>query len=250
MQKFSDNNIVLIEDIHRYELLDDPNFEFTSCTNFIKLFFEPFDKIGIANNLTSSHDKYSDMTPQELVEEWDKSGDEGTAIHNEIQQFINNGTEPIKEKSILAVKWIKENMTDRNILFSEVMVYSKELELAGSIDLLVYNSVTDSYKIFDWKTSKRIDINSFRNRMGNHNASSRLMDCNYIHYSLQLSLYQYILEKQYGIKIDDAEIVHIGESRITTYRYQYFKNEIENMLKTDREMLKKKAEDSLTKDYI
>lgn len=250
MQKITDNNIVLIEDIHRYELLDDPSFEFTSCTNFIKLFFEPFDKIGIANNLTSSHGKYIDMTPQELVEEWDKSGDEGTAIHNEIQQFIDNGTQPIKEKSKLAVEWIKENMTDRNNLFSEVIVYSKELELAGSIDLLVYNNETDSYKIFDWKTSKRIELNSFRNRMGNHQVSSNLMDCNYIHYSLQLSLYQYILEKNYGLKIDDAEIVHIGESSIRTYTYQYLKNEIENMLEINRDMLKRKAEDSLTKEFI
>lgn len=250
MQKFTDNNIVLIEDIHRYELLDDPNFEFTSCTNFIKLFFEPFDKIGIANNLTSSHDKYSDMTPQELVEEWDKSGDEGTAVHNEIQQFIDKGIEPTKDKSILAVKWIKENMTDSNILFSEVMVYSKELELAGSIDLLVYNKETDSYKIYDWKTSKRIDINSFRYRMGNHEVTSHLMDCNYTHYSLQLSLYQYILEKNYNLKIDDAEIVHIGESKIAIHKYQYLKNEIENMLKINRDMLKRKAEDSLTKEFI
>jgi len=250
VHKFTDKNIILIEDIHKYELLDDPDFEFTSCTNFIKLFFEPFDKIGIANNLTSTHDKYVDMTPQELVEEWDKSGYEGTAVHNEIQQFINYGTEPSKNKSILAVKWLNENFNERNKFYSEVIVYSKELELAGSIDLLVYNRDTNSYKIFDWKTSKRIETNSFRNKRGTNKASSQLMDCNYIHYSLQLSLYQYISEKHYNIKIESAEIVHIGELKVTAYKYQYLKNEIENMLKANRELLKQKAEDSLTKEFI
>ncbi len=53
MQFIGDTNIILIEDVHRYELNDDPEFEFTSCTTFVDYFFEPFDRIGIANRLTS-----------------------------------------------------------------------------------------------------------------------------------------------------------------------------------------------------
>lgn len=250
MQKFTDNNIILIDDIHKYQLLDDPNFQFTSCTSFVKLFFETFDKIGVANNLTSSHDKYINMTPQELVEEWDKSGDEGTAVHNEIQQYIDNNVTPIKQKSRLAVDWLKQNFNEKHKLFSEVIVYSKELKLAGSIDLLVLDLETGLYKIMDWKTSKKIEMSSFRSKMGNHKSSSRLMDCNFIHYSLQLSIYQYILEKNYNIQISSSEIIHLNETKVTSYKTNYLKNDIENMLNNNIEVLKRKAEDSLTKEYI
>ena len=40
------------------------------------------------------------------------------------------------------------------LFFSEVIVYSKELGIAGTIDLLVYNSETNMYHLVDWKTNK------------------------------------------------------------------------------------------------
>jgi hypothetical protein len=112
MQKLFDNNIILKEDVHEYLLLDDPEIIFTSCTTFVKYFFQPFDKIGIANNLTSTHPNYSTMTPQILVEQWDKIAEEGTLIHNEIEQFIKNkGDETTRAKSRVAIEWIKKNFT-------------------------------------------------------------------------------------------------------------------------------------------
>ncbi len=250
MQNISDNNIILIEDIHKYQLLDEPEVEFTSCTTFAKYFFAPFDKIGIANSLTASHPKYSRMTPQELVKTWDKIAEEGTAVHNEIEQFIKNGSEPKKPKSIIATEWIKKNITDRYNLFSEVIVYSKEMGLAGSIDLLLYDKEDESYKILDWKTSKKIETSSFKNKMGHHSATANLMDCNFIHYSIQLSLYRYILEKNYGLNITGATISHITDEKVISYKTEYLEKEIEKMLSADRDFLKQKAEDGLTKVFF
>ena len=250
MQNISDNNIYLIEDIHKYQLHDDPEMEFTSCTTFAKYFFQPFDKIGIANNLTTSHVKYINMTPRELISDWDKIAEEGTAVHNEIEEFINNKTEPKKVKSKIAVEWIKKNVTDRYDIFSEVMIYSKELALAGSIDVLLFDKEDGTYKILDWKTSRKIDTTSFRNRRGHQRASANLLDCNYIHYSIQLSLYQYILEKYYGLKITGTAISHITDEKIISYKTEYHKSEIEDMLRADRPMLKQKAEDALTTEFI
>jgi len=252
MQKFTDNNITLIEDIHKYELKDDPDFEFTSCTTFAKYFFETFDKIGIANSLSSTHPKYTHLTSQELVGKWNEIADQGTFIHAEIENFIKKNAEPIHSKSKLAVEWIKENIIEkeRYDLFSEVIVYSKELALAGTIDLLVYDKVEDTYKIIDWKTNKKLDTESFRNRMGNHKATSNIMDCNYFHYTIQLSLYRYILEKYYGLTVADTNISHLTESDLKFYETEYHKLEIEKMFKADRPALKKKAEDSLTTEYV
>jgi len=251
MQKLTDNNIFLIEDVHKYQLYDDPEMEFTSCTTFAKYFFQPFDKIGIANNLTSTHPNYMAMTPQMLVEQWDDIAEEGTLIHNEIEQFIkNNIDEPTREKSKVAIEWIKNNFTDKYEVFSEVIIYSKELTLAGSIDILLYDKEEKTYKILDWKTNKKIETTSYRNRMGNHQASSNLMDCNFTHYSIQLSLYRYILEKHYNIEVSGTAISHLTDEKVISYKTEYHKREIENMLKADRTALKKKAENSLTREFV
>ena len=174
MQKFTDENITLIESIHRYELSDDPEFEFTSCTTFAKYFFEPFDKIGIANSLTATHTNYANITPQKLVEEWDAIAIEGSFIHAEIENFLKENAEPTRLKSKTAVEWLKKNIieSDRYDFFPEVIVYSKELALAGTIDLLLYDKAENNYKIIDWKTNKKLDTRSFQNRMGNHKATS------------------------------------------------------------------------------
>lgn len=252
MQKFNINDIRLIESTHKYELKDDPEFEFTSCTTFAKYFFRPFDKIGVANNLTSSHPRYEHLTPQELIKQWDEIAEEGTFIHNEVENFINDTTPPTHFKSKLAAKWLKTNLIDRDRyeIFSEVIIYSKELALAGTIDLLVYDKEFDEYKLVDWKTNKRIDFESYGNKKGNHSATQNLMDCNYYHYSIQLSLYRFLLEKYYGLTVNSSAISHLTKSEILFHKTDYHKNEIEEMLKADRLLLKKKSEDSLTKEFI
>ncbi len=251
MQKFTDNNITLIEDVHRYELKDDPDFEFTSCTTFAKYFFEPFDKIGVANRLTATHPKYTEMTPQELVGQWDNIASMGTFVHNEVEDFINDNKKPTHPKSKIAAGWIRENLIkkDRYDLFSEVIVYSKELALAGSIDLLLYDKLEKVYKIVDWKTNRKIDFQSFNNKMGHHKATNNMMDCNYSHYSIQLSLYRYILETCYGLTVAGTAISHITKSDLHFYKTEYHKNEIEEMLKADRLSLKKRTEESMTTEY-
>jgi ATP-dependent exoDNAse (exonuclease V) beta subunit len=252
MQKFTDENITLIESIHKYELKDDPEFEFTSCTEFAKYFFEPFDKIGIANSLTATHPNYADISPQKLVEEWDAIAVEGTLIHSEIENYIKDNAEPTHPKSKSAVEWLTRNIlaNDRYDIFSEVIVYSKELELAGTIDILLFDKQEDTYKLLDWKTNKRIDSTSFQNKMGTHKATCELMDCNYYHYSIQLSLYRLILEKYYGISVTGTAISHITENDVQIYKTTYHLAEIEKMLKADRAALRKKAKDSLTKEFV
>ncbi len=250
MNKISDNNITLIEETHKYILASNPSLQFTSATTFIKYFFNPFDSIGIANNLTSSHPKYINMTPQELVKQWDKKAENGTIVHSEIEQFIKYKKPPTTEKAKLAIEWMNKNISDRYNILSEVIVYAEELEIAGTIDILLHDKEKDTYQILDWKTSERISTFSFKSKMGTHQTTSQLMDCNYIHYSLQLSLYQYILEKYYGLKITKRAIIHIADAEVITHESKYYKNEIENMFTADRAKLKKIAEDSLTKEFV
>ena len=85
--------------------------------------------------------------------------------------------------------------------------------------------------------------------MGRVPATSTLMDCNFIHYSLQLSLYRYILENYYSLKVNNLTLLHLNNN-MTPYDCNYMKNVIIEMLKYDRVKLAKETEDSLTKEFV
>ena len=74
----------------------------------------------------------------------------------------------------------------------EKLIFSPRFRVAGSIDLLVKKAPAH-YLMIDWKRVKEIKYSGFRNRTGTHPATMHLQDCNFIHYSLQLSIYEQIL---------------------------------------------------------
>lgn len=192
------------------------------------------------------------MTPQELVEEWESIADAGTFIHSEIEKFIKESSEPTHNKSVLGTDWLESNLINQSHiqLFPEVIVYSKELELAGTIDLIIFDEKTKEYKLIDWKTNKKIDLQSFNFRMGTHRATNHLMDSNYFHYSLQLSLYRYLLEKYYGLNVTEASIGHLSDYNLKFYETEYHFDEIEEMIKVNKEILKREYENGLTTEFI
>ena len=101
-------------------------------------------------------------------------------------------TEP---KAIKAIEWLNQYKMKASFdIYPEVIVYSEKLKICGTIDLLLFNKTNNKYVIMDWKTSKRISSKAFKNKKGNHPVTSNLDDCNFNHYSLQLSLFRYILE--------------------------------------------------------
>ena len=112
------------------------------------------------------------------------------------------------------------------IFYPEVIIYSKELGIAGSIDVLARDTKNDTYIIIDWKTSKSINKSSFGGRMGIHPITSHLMDCKYVHYSMQLSLYRYLIEEFYGIKISNLLIAHLNGNECKPIIADYYKKEV------------------------
>lgn len=249
MKELFTANIKMNESTHRYYLINKPEFEFVSCTTFIEYFFHKFDSVGVANNLTMTHPNYIGMSPQELIKNWDKAAKEGTEIHKEIDNFIKFGTMPQNSKSKIGINWL--NTIDRNKyeIFSETIIFSEEIKIAGTVDLILFNKENNTLDIYDWKTTKSIDKNSYGSKMGRVPATSTLMDCNFIHYSLQLSLYRYILENYYSLKVNNLTLLHLNNN-MTPYDCNYMKNVIIEMLKYDRVKLAKETEDSLTKEFV
>ena len=57
--------------------------------------------------------------------------------------------------------------------------------------------------------------------MGTHPITSNLMDCNFVHYSLQLSFYRYLLEEYYGLNVNNQLIAHLDKNECVAHVADY-----------------------------
>ena len=205
------NKIFLEEETHTYKLIDS-DIEFTSVTEFINTFFEPFDEQKIATNL-SGKGRYQNMSVNDILMDWESRRDRGTLVHKELETFINNldsDTElsQLDLKSKQGISFLKEKcIGEQNILFSEVKIISKELQLAGTIDLMLYNKKKNRIYLIDWKTNTKIKKTGYNK--GLVPPVNLMEDCSFNRYTLQLSIYRYMLEKYYNASVDGLYIVHL-----------------------------------------
>ena len=151
MNSLFSNDLILIEPGHKYKLESDPDFEFKSVTTLAAEYFEPFDGPAIAKNLVANYPKYMGREVSELIDEWDAARDFGIKVHNEIDLFLKDSVLPEESRSINAIDWLKKyQMKSEITIHSEVRIYSKELNLAGTIDILAHDTRTNKYEIIDF----------------------------------------------------------------------------------------------------
>lgn len=224
-------DIVLEAETHTYRLLENPDQTFTSCTQFVESFFEPFDAEAVASKLVATHPRYRQYTLEELLAEWRKSAEDGTRVHAEIENGILTNKIPQSRKGQQAFEWIARYLSSRRYdLHPEVIVYSERLGLAGTIDLLAHDRTTDVWLLVDWKTNKRITREPYGNKRGIRGPATGLGDCHKVKYGLQLSLYSYILETEYGISPHKQAIVHLADWEVTPIRCAYEKQTVIDLL--------------------
>ena len=232
MNKLLDKNIVLDKELHEYRLLNQTEKKFTSVTKFIEQHFKKFDAQKIARKLVSNHPKYIGRSIESVIKDWDNARQHGTEVHNQIDEWIKNRTYVSEAKASRAVDWLNNYKNQLNIdILSEVTLYSSELSIAGTVDILINNKKTGYYDIIDWKTSKRIDTSAYGKRTGISTVTRDVPDCNYYHYSLQLSLYRYLMEKCYGFKINNQYIVQLKDDKALSFKTPYMRDHISAMLK-------------------
>ena len=92
------------------------------------------------------------------------------------------------------------------------MVGDEESGICGTIDNLSYNKKTKELVIFDYKTNKEIKKKNPRDQTF-LKPINYLSHCEYIKYSLQLNLYQYIIEKNSPFKVPKSYIVWVANKQ-------------------------------------
>lgn len=212
-----DERIIFEESNHQYFVDGDPNY--ISVTTLIKEFFPKFDsdliikKMQASNNWKNS--VYYGMTVDEIKQQWKEKAEKaarlGTLLHNTIEDYYN-GKDPVPDELIqdgfqqfLEFHEKIKNTTSLIPFRTEWCVFHEEFRIAGSIDMIFIDPETNELHIYDWKRTPNLKkTNRFQNAF---DPISYLEDCKYIHYSLQLNIYKFILESKYHQKVKNLTLV-------------------------------------------
>lgn len=143
-------------------------------------------------------------------------------------------------------------------VYPEIMLSYKAdewLKIVGQADLVIKDG--NEISIYDWKTSKSIDKESFFDKVTKKRQIMKfpldnIQESNYWIYSLQLSLYMYMIEKiNPKFKCKKLAVIHIDRNgNETEYKCDYLKEDVIRMLLHYRRNQKIKAELDLDKPIV
>ena len=203
-------------------------------SSLIAYFFEEFQALPQAENQW----RYKGTPVEESLDKWAKSGrmasEVGTFVHLQTENYFQRGffetecrlqfgsdTEVIsvEQEKLHFLHFIRDYQIEP--YRQEWPVYDKELNIAGTIDLICQND-DGEYTIYDWKRSSKVVnaqgqpiVEAFRGRMSYNGIS--LPDTSFYHYCIQQNLYRYMLERHYGIKVKSMNLVVLCPDYPTYY---------------------------------
>lgn len=225
-----DDNISFRKADHLYIVDGTP---LDSVTTFVKNCFPKFDSGFHAKRKAEA----LGITKEAVLEMWDKKGresrEQGTAMHEKIESYYLGKS--VSTDSTFELFKIFANKITLKPYRTEWAVYDWEQKIAGTIDFVDYQN--GEYIIYDWKRSDKLIAKNglpIKNSQYGEKALppiENLDDSPYYHYALQLSLYKYILEKNYGITVSKLRlgIFHPSYKKPYVLEMPYLKNEIDTL---------------------
>lgn len=236
--KNPDHQLLLKEPEHEYSMPLLPYLKFTSVTGFIEEFFSPFNEGEVAAacaNTKNKKSKYYQKTIEQVLQMWETTREVGHIVHAELENWFKDRTNfPQTDRGIAGMTWAEQHLPPHWEYYPELRIAAPPYRLAGTADLLVHNTDKDTWFLLDWKTNSKILKTGYK--MGTHDATKHIVDSNYWHYSLQLSIYKMMLEEYYGIHVKDMAIVHLLEDPdplnpwdLDFYQINYLKHQVIKM---------------------
>lgn len=205
---------------------DSDKKRYYSVSHVLDTLEPPFDPDGLIAVKVAAREG---CTVAEIQARWAKIGQDsmnrGTEIHSALQKYIEEGKKSTKWKEVIeSFRKIKF----QGSLLAEQILHNKQLKIAGTTDLIEVGK--NYYNVYDFKTSKMIEFYNAYGQQMMLPPMSHLAHCNYNRYSLQLSMYAWMLEQE-GKKIGKLGIIWITPSlKMYVYPCNYLKMEVEKIL--------------------
>lgn len=223
------NHVIYHDEPHIYvsELTDKP---FISGTSFIGLFKKKFDKTKKALDYA----KKNRLKFEDVIADWERKGEfsrtKGTLLHSYAENFWQNKVFPdtsfeydgqfgdliMSERLHQCIELFHNFYNDARAnlipVALELVIADIELGISGMVDKLMWNRKAKEYQIWDYKTNKEIGMKSkYKEYM--LAPINFMQECEFNTYSIQLSLYKYLIQRNTNIKIGKCYLIHIHEEQ-------------------------------------
>lgn len=205
----------------------------TSVTKFVHSFFPPFDERKMAKIVAMSRTRKGvKTTMRDVLKEWRQVSADGTRTHAEIEEWVIKGDLDVAScttKALYGVQWL-QGAGINGLLKPELKLHDTELGLAGTADLCIIENdpMGGVYvSIIDWKTNKAIKKDGYEKCT--NPITKDIPNANYYQYTLQLSTYAYMLERQ-GYKTNKLILVHLTNDGAVPYEVNYERDTVIKMI--------------------
>jgi very-short-patch-repair endonuclease len=238
-----DSRIKFYPEPHIYTIDNTPA---PSASTIIAKFFPEFDPVEAIFKMKNGvawgpEHKYWGKSDEELIKEWKDKGEssaiKGTFLHEQIENFyLEQAYEKTEEFHLF-----ESFVSDHNHIIpyrTEWRIFDEQHHIAGTIDLISKND--NGYEMYDWKRSEKV-VSKFNGEIIKNNKWQKgvgqladIDDTSYNRYCLQQSLYKYILEKNYGLKVSKMYLIVLYPEYDRYYKVEvpYWQDKAEYILRT------------------
>ena len=215
---------------------------YISASQIVEKFTQPFNSLEVATRYAEKNG----FTAEYWMDVWEKNKQDslvrGNFIHDAQETSLHGRMIDIfggKQVNVIGDSVVE---TDPWILrpdgvYTERKLWHHGYKIAGRSDKIILS--TENFvryaHVEDYKSNKKLDKESYQFKNGSYKMMKpplgHLMDCNFNHYQLQLSLYMFMLEYQ-GFKPGTIRIIHIPhEGGRQVHECQYLKREVVNIMR-------------------
>lgn len=166
--------------------------------------FPHFDAKAVATRLQGT-DKHKGKTIEEIQAPWNKARLDGSAYHAAIEAFLLGKQTP---EALAAPRGFYAFLTKfphLRFVALEWPVFDADMKLAGCIDAVAFDTLTQKLVIMDWKNCKPASpganalVDPRQKNTGCHPLTVRDVATKFAQYSIQLNVYATILERVYRL---------------------------------------------------
>lgn len=188
-----------------------------------------FDADAVAERYAKKHGQTASYWKKQWEQEKDKSLVRGTGIHQTKEDLMfgrgidkyQGKTYQVQNPDMLIGNVVRELKDLPDGIYPEMPVWNHNYRVSGKPDKVIIETIlgTKYAHVDDFKTNKSIDKTSYEHPREGYKMMkgplSHLMDCNWVHYMLQMSFYQWILDAA-GLKPGNRTLIHIPHPVKTT----------------------------------
>jgi len=219
------------DSLHRYTIDD---VELKSCTKIVSSYETEFNADFHAKriaNATVKDAKYEGMSANEIKDAWEENRNNalsrGNRLHNDLESKSLDSKHSIQSEFKKPINKFFRSIAGRyKIIVPELRMYYKELGICGTCDVLAIDLKTGKYCLLDYKQGKDIvkiekytkDGIEITSKFNLKRPFNKYPKSNYYKYSIQLSIYRYMLLKTIGIEVEDMFIVHFTLEGFTMHK--------------------------------